>query len=69
MRRSERSYPQDADWYDRRLYDSWPTKVADTRDGILASADLFDQIGDHKKAEQVRKGAKAFEGRPAWLSR
>lgn len=62
MRRSERhSHPPK--WSEQSLYDVWPTQIPDTVSGLLLTASLFEQRGDHAKAAQVRKGIKAFEGR------
>ena len=62
MRRSARYSPGSGPWGEF-LYDTWPTKREDTREGLLLAADRFERQGDVDKAEQIRKGAKAFEGR------
>lgn len=64
MRRSQRSQCDPIRGF---LYDTWPTKTADTASGLELSAALFERDGDPAKAEQIRKGIKAFEGRDSGL--
>lgn len=52
------------EWGEKRLYDVWPTKTQDTIEGLELTAELLEKSGQHDKAEQVRKGIRAFEGRP-----
>lgn len=66
MRRSERHETQDL-FSDVWLYGVWPTRIADTVSGLELSAALFERDGDSAKAEQIRKGIKAFEGRDSGL--
>ena len=63
MRRSERYKTQDM-FSGAWLYDTWPTRTKDTAEGLRLAADLFERDGQPDKAEQVRKGIRAFEGRP-----
>lgn len=56
-----RMYP--ALWQETVLYDPWPTKVADTVDGLAQAADQYEARGEVELARNIRKGLKAFEGR------